>query len=52
MDNYTKHYLDKRSYRIPLGCLYIVPTLLAVGLFFVPESPRKAPFLPILMSMC
>lgn len=41
IDNYTKHYLDKRSYRIPLACLYIVPALLAVGLFFVPESPRK-----------
>ncbi|KZM25607.1 substrate-specific transmembrane transporter [Ascochyta rabiei] len=40
IDNYTKHYLDKRSYRIPLACLYIVPTLLTIGLFFVPESPR------------
>lgn len=40
IDNYTKHYMDKRSYRIPLACLYIVPTLLAIGLFFVPESPR------------
>ena len=52
IDNYTKHYLDKRSYRIPLGCLYIVPALLAVGLLFVPESPRKASCLLTLMSMC
>jgi len=26
--------------RIPLGILYIIPAILAVGLFFVPESPR------------
>lgn len=38
--NYTKNRMDKLSYRIPLACLYIVPTILAVGLFFVPESPR------------
>ena len=38
--NYTKDRTDKLSYRIPLACLYIVPTILAVGLFFVPESPR------------
>ncbi|KAG9203649.1 hypothetical protein G6514_002667 [Epicoccum nigrum] len=25
---------------IPLGCLYIVPVFLTIGLFFVPESPR------------
>jgi MFS family permease len=38
--NFTKHRMDKLSYRIPIACLYIVPTLLAIGLFFVPESPR------------
>jgi MFS family permease len=38
--NYTKSRTDKNSYRIPLACLYIVPTILAIGLFFVPESPR------------
>ena len=32
--------MSKASYQIPLGCLYIVPTILAIGLFFVPESPR------------
>jgi hypothetical protein len=41
IDNYTKHYLDKWSYQIPLGCLYIVPVFLTIGLFFVPESPRE-----------
>lgn len=32
--------MDKPSFQIPLACLYIVPTFLAVALFFVPESPR------------
>jgi hypothetical protein len=32
--------MDKSCYQIPLGCLYIVPAILALGLFFVPESPR------------
>jgi hypothetical protein len=40
VDNKTKERLDKLSYRIPLACLYIVPALLFVALFFVPESPR------------
>ncbi|KAI1082924.1 general substrate transporter [Whalleya microplaca] len=38
--NETKIRLDKASYQIPLGTLFIVPTFLAAGLFFVPESPR------------
>lgn len=38
--NATKNRLDKASYQIPLGTLFIVPTFLAVGLLFVPESPR------------
>jgi hypothetical protein len=40
VDNKTKERLDELSYRIPLACLYVVPTLLFVALFFVPESPR------------
>ncbi|KAL4937876.1 hypothetical protein BDV06DRAFT_226545 [Aspergillus oleicola] len=40
VDNKTKEYLNKLSYRIPLACLYIVPTFLFFALFFVPESPR------------
>jgi MFS family permease len=40
VDNYTKHYLSKLSYRIPLACMFIVPLLLSTSLFFVPESPR------------
>ncbi|OQE26601.1 hypothetical protein PENSTE_c005G05511 [Penicillium steckii] len=40
VDNKTKERMDPLSYRIPLACLYIVPTFLFVALFFVPESPR------------
>ncbi|KAI0469906.1 general substrate transporter [Xylariaceae sp. FL0804] len=38
--NATQVSLAKSSYEIPLGTLFIVPTFLAVGLLFVPESPR------------
>ncbi|KAK7724477.1 hypothetical protein SLS57_004232 [Botryosphaeria dothidea] len=38
--NATKSRLDKASYQIPIGALSIVPVFLAVGLLFVPESPR------------
>ncbi|KAG9228179.1 general substrate transporter [Amylocarpus encephaloides] len=37
---YAAKVLDKSAYIIPLGCLYIVPVILAIGLVFVPESPR------------
>lgn len=36
----TKARLDRGSYQIPLGTLFVVPVLLSVGLLFVPESPR------------
>ncbi|KAI1428047.1 general substrate transporter [Xylaria sp. FL1777] len=38
--NRTKNFLDRSSYEIPLGTLFIVPTVLSIGLLFVPESPR------------
>ncbi|OJD31699.1 general substrate transporter [Diplodia corticola] len=38
--NAVKNRLDKASYQIPLGTLFIVPLFLTVGLCFVPESPR------------
>lgn len=38
--NATQTRLDKASYQIPVGILFVVPVLLSVGLFFVPESPR------------
>ncbi|KAF2202429.1 MFS monosaccharide transporter-like protein [Delitschia confertaspora ATCC 74209] len=40
VDNFTAPILDRRSYIIPLGIIYIVPAFLAIGLFFIPESPR------------
>ena len=38
--NATKSRMDRASYQIPLGTLFIVPAFLAIVLFFVPESPR------------
>ncbi|KAL3456640.1 general substrate transporter [Aspergillus heterothallicus] len=40
VDNETKDLMGRTSYQIPLACLYIVPAMLFVALFFVPESPR------------
>ncbi|KAM7215349.1 General substrate transporter [Rhypophila decipiens] len=36
----TAGRMDKSSYLIPLGMIYILPLFLAVALFFIPESPR------------
>lgn len=38
--NATQTRLDKASYQIPVGILFVVPVVLSIGLFFVPESPR------------
>ncbi|KAI1493682.1 general substrate transporter [Biscogniauxia mediterranea] len=40
VDFATSTRQDRSSYLIPLGIIYIVPFFLAVGMFFVPESPR------------
>ncbi len=40
VDNFTAPILDKSSYLIPLGIVYIVPVILSIGIFFIPESPR------------
>ncbi|OAA57110.1 General substrate transporter [Niveomyces insectorum RCEF 264] len=40
VDNFTAYIDGKNSYIIPLGLIYIVPGFLAIGLFFIPESPR------------
>ena len=40
VDNFTSKILSRASYMIPLGLIYIVPAILTVGLFFIPESPR------------
>jgi MFS transporter, SP family, sugar:H+ symporter len=35
VDNFTAPILDKRSYLIPLGLIYIVPAFVTFGLLFV-----------------
>lgn len=39
-DNFTTRLDGRQSYIIPLGIIYVVPLILAIGLFFIPESPR------------
>ncbi|KAH8702208.1 general substrate transporter [Talaromyces proteolyticus] len=36
----TSHIEDNRGWRIPLGLFYIVPSIIAASIFFIPESPR------------
>jgi MFS transporter, SP family, sugar:H+ symporter len=40
IDNATHALPGRPSYLIPLGVIYVVPALMSVGLFFIPESPR------------
>ena len=40
MDNFTSKLTGKSSYIVALGIVYIVPGLLSIGLFSIPESPR------------
>lgn len=40
VDNFASKIPNKNAYIIPLGMIHIVPGILAIGLFFVPESPR------------
>lgn len=40
IDNATHSINGKNSYLIPLGIIYVVPVLMSIGLFFIPESPR------------
>lgn len=30
----------RQSYLIPLGIIYVVPFILGIGIYFIPESPR------------
>lgn len=36
----TGHLSDNRAWRIPIGCFFIVPTIIASLILLVPESPR------------
>ncbi len=40
VDNFTSKIAGRASYMIPLSLIYIVPAFIAMGLFFIPESPR------------
>ncbi|KAM7198323.1 general substrate transporter [Rhypophila sp. PSN 637] len=40
INNFLSFRTDKSAYIIPLGIVYIIPGILAIGLLFVPESPR------------
>lgn len=40
VDNFTAPLPGRQSYLIPLGCIYIVPAILSIGIVFIPESPR------------
>jgi hypothetical protein len=40
VDNFTAPIDGREAYLIPLGLIYIIPVLMSLGLFFVPESPR------------
>ncbi|KAH9889650.1 MFS monosaccharide transporter-like protein [Xylariomycetidae sp. FL2044] len=40
IDNFSSKTPDRSAYVIPLGIVHIVPGIMTIGLFFVPESPR------------
>lgn len=40
VDNYTAPIADKTAYYIPLGLFFVMPTILAAVLYFMPETPR------------
>ncbi|KAJ5058521.1 general substrate transporter [Bipolaris maydis] len=40
VDNATHDMNGRKAYLIPLGVVFIVPFLMSIGLFFIPESPR------------
>ncbi|RYP71960.1 hypothetical protein DL769_004565 [Monosporascus sp. CRB-8-3] len=40
VDNFAAKIPHRGAYIIPLGMIHIVPGILAIGLFFIPESPR------------
>ncbi|KAK6953793.1 hypothetical protein Daesc_003755 [Daldinia eschscholtzii] len=40
VDNFAAKIASKNAYIIPLGIVHIIPGILFIGLFFIPESPR------------
>ncbi|KAI0399726.1 MFS monosaccharide transporter-like protein [Xylaria palmicola] len=40
IDNFAAKIHDRTAYIIPLGIVHVIPLILSIGLFFIPESPR------------
>ncbi|ROV89389.1 hypothetical protein VSDG_08647 [Cytospora chrysosperma] len=40
VDNFTAKIMNRNSYLIPLGLIYIIPVFMFFGLLLIPESPR------------
>ena len=40
VDNFTSKIDGKNCYLIPLSLIFIVPVIISVGLFLIPETPR------------
>ncbi|KAI8953123.1 MFS monosaccharide transporter-like protein [Xylaria longipes] len=40
IDNFAAKIHNKHAYIIPLGIVHVIPFVLTIGLFFIPESPR------------
>ncbi|KAI1340257.1 MFS monosaccharide transporter-like protein [Xylariaceae sp. FL0016] len=40
VDNFASKIISRQAYIIPLGIVHVVPGILTIGLFFIPESPR------------
>ncbi|GAW26788.1 putative maltose permease [Rosellinia necatrix] len=40
VDNFAAKIHSKTAYIMPLGIVHVIPFVLTIGLFFIPESPR------------
>ncbi|KAI1299604.1 MFS monosaccharide transporter-like protein [Xylaria venustula] len=40
VDNFAAKIPNRNAYIIPLGIVHLIPLILTLGLFFIPESPR------------
>ncbi|KAI1276823.1 MFS monosaccharide transporter-like protein [Xylaria sp. FL0933] len=40
VDNFAAKMRNRNAYIIPLGIVHVIPLILTIGLFFIPESPR------------
>ncbi|RSL54637.1 hypothetical protein CEP54_009797 [Fusarium duplospermum] len=40
VDNFTQVLSSRLSYQIPLAVMFAIPTLMTIGLIFLPETPR------------